>query len=199
MKRFNYILILIVSILSLYIALFGNIEHTLYKYLIIFSIVPVMLLPYIVKKIFKFKLDESIIILYLVFVFFAHFLGTIVNLYGKIAIYDKLMHTFSGVMTSFLALIILVKSKNYKSKSIWYNILYIIAITCTVAVLWEMFEFTCDNLFNKDAQRVALTGVADTMTDVIVAFLGSCMFSLFYFYEEKLKKNLIIKRFIKSI
>jgi len=199
MKLFNKLLFIVISILSIYIALFGNIEQTLYKKLIVFSIIPVMLIPNVIEKIFDFKIDNSIKTLYLIFIFFAHFLGTIVNLYYKIEIYDKIMHTFSGVMTGFLGFIILVKSKKYNYKSIWYNILYIIAITCMVAVMWEMFEFTSDRIFNKDAQRVIKTGVNDTMIDMIVAFLGSCMVSLLYLYESKIKRNLIIKKFISSL
>lgn len=198
LKLFNYILIIIVSIISLYIAFFGNIEHTLYKYLIVFSVIPVMLIPYILK-LFKLKLDDAIITLYLIFIFFAHFLGTIVNLYYKIPIYDKLMHTLSGVMTSFLAIILLIKLKKYNDKSIVFNVIYIIAITATVALMWEMFEFTNDRLFNKDAQRVLTTGVTDTMTDMIVAFLGSCAFSVCYAFEKFFKKDLLLSKFIKQV
>ena len=199
MKRFNYILIAIVSILSLYIAFFGDIERTLYKYLIIFSIIPVMLLPYILKKIFKLQLDDAIVTLYLVFIFFAHFLGTIVNLYYKIPIYDKLMHILSGVMTSFLALILLIKLKKYDNRSLLFNIIYIISITALVALIWEMYEFTNDRLFSKDAQRVMTTGVSDTMIDMIVAFLGSCIFSICFAFEKVFKKDYLINKFIKHV
>jgi len=198
-KRFNILLIFIISVLSLLIALFGDIERTLYKYLIIFSIIPVMLLPYIINKFTKFKLNEIIITLFLSFIFLAHFLGTIVNLYYKIPIYDKLVHTLSGIITSFLALILLVKFKKYNTKSLTFNVIYILSITSMIALSWEMFEFICDRLFNKDAQRVLLTGIKDTMLDMMVAFLGSCIFCVWYSYEEKLKKNSLIKKFIKQI
>lgn len=198
-KKFNYILITVVSLITLYIAFFGNIERTLYKYLIVFSIIPVMLLPYILKKLFKLKLDDATICLYLLFVFFAHFLGTIIDLYYRFPIYDKLMHTLSGIMTSFLAVILLVKLKKYDNKSIAFNIIYIIAITSTVALLWEIFEFTNDNIFDRDAQRVLTTGVNDTMTDMIVAFLGSCAFSVLYAFEKICKKEWIIINYIKQI
>ena len=199
MKKINFIFIIIISIISLYIAFFGNIEHTLYKYLIVFSIIPVMLIPYILKYLFKINIEDEIIFLYLIFIFLAYFLGTIVNLYDKIKIYDKLVHTFSGIMSSFLALIILIKTKNYKSRKIYFNTLFVILVSCTIGFMWETFEFTCDKIFSMDAQHVITTGVNDTMTDMIVAFLGSCMFSLFYLYEEKFKKNLIINKFISKI
>ena len=67
------------------------------------------------------------------------------------------------------------------------------------AGLWETFEFTCDKIFDKDAQRVLLTGVNDTMKDMIVAYIGSLVFILFYSYEYMYDKNGIIKKFIKNI
>ena len=37
-----------------------------------------------------------------------------------------------------------------------------------------------DNLLNGDAQRVAISGVTDTMLDMIAAFIASIIFSITY-------------------
>ena len=53
-----------------------------------------------------------------------------------------------------------------------------------------MFEFTANILFGGDAQKVASTGVTDTMMDIIVAFLGSVLYSIAYlFFNNKRKRN----------
>lgn len=198
-KFINFLIIISVSIFSIIYLFFGNHEPGLYKNLIIISIIPVMLLPYIINKLFKANIDEEIILVYLIFIFFAHFLGTILNFYYKIAIYDKLMHGISGIMSSILAIVILVKSKCIKNNPLWVNILFIICITLTVASLWEFFEFTNDKIFSKDAQKVLTTGVDDTMLDMIYAFLASIIFSVVYFVENKLNKKICIEKFIKKI
>lgn len=198
-KLINWLIILGVSIFSIFYLFFGNHERDLYKILIIISIIPVMLLPFLANKLFKLNIDPEIELVYLLFIFFAYFLGTILNLYDKITIYDKIIHGLSGVIASILAIIILVKSKCYDKNPIWMNILFIICITLSVAALWEIFEFTNDKLFNKDAQKVLKTGVDDTMLDIIIAFIFSIIFSVIYAIEAKTKKKILITKFANNI
>ncbi len=198
-KKINIFIIIFVAIFSILFLFFGNHEKGIYKNLIILSITPVMLLPYLINLFLKEKIEEEIIFVYLIFIFFAHFLGTILNFYYKISIYDKLMHGISGIMTSILAIIILIKSKCLKQNPLWVNILFIISVTLSIAALWEFFEFINDNIFSKDAQKVLTTGVDDTMTDMIMAFIGSIIFSILYLIENKAKKSFLINKFIEKI
>ena len=198
-KQLNWIIIISVSIFSILYLFFGNHTHSLYKNLIIISIIPVLLIPTLINKFTKFKINPEIELVYLIFIFFGHFLGGILNFYGKIYIYDKLTHGLSGVMTSILAIIILVKSGCYDKNPIWVNILFIICVTLSVAALWEFFEFTNDIIFDKDAQKVYKTGVNDTMLDMIMAFIGSIIYSIIYIIEKRTNKNLLVGKFAQSI
>lgn len=199
LKLINLIIIIGISIFSIFYLFFGNHEPGVYKNLIILSIIPVMLVPMLVNKIFKMNINPEIEFVYLIFIIFAHFLGTILNFYYKIEIYDKVMHGLSGVMTSILSVIILVKSKCYDKNSLWVNVLFIISITLSVAALWEFYEFINDNIFSKDAQKVLKTGVDDTMLDMIMAFIGSIIYSIIYVIESKFKKKLLVTKFADSI
>ena len=60
-----------------------------------------------------------------------------------------------------------------------------------------MIEFTCDNLFGKDAQNVLTTGVDDTMWDMIVAFIGSILVSILYIIEVKTHKKILVTKLVK--
>ena len=81
----------------------------------------------------------------------------------------------------------------------YINVLFVLGITFMVAGLWEIFEFTTDNIFSKDAQKVLTTGVTDTMKDIVSAFLGSLIIIISYIYEKVNKTKLFIINFIKSI
>ena len=131
-----------------------------------------MILPSIVCKVFKIKIKDNLVLIYSIFVFSAGFLGVTLRLYGTIPGFDKLNHTLSGVLTSFVALLLLSLINRYNSQDRLYNIFYMIIFSLAVAALWEMFEYTCNILFGGDAQMVAKTGVNDTMQDMIVAFIG---------------------------
>ena len=127
----------------------------------------------------------------------SHFLGVTCELYGQIFWYDKFIHFLSGIITSFIAIYILEKIKN--RHNLLFNILFIIAFSLMVASLWEIFEYLSSYYFNVDPQRVALTGVSDTMKDIIVAFLGSILISLSYYFENTEGYQLLTKKFINQL
>lgn len=197
MKKINNILYLIVTIYSVYLVLTN--PSGIYGGIIKLSVIPVIFLPQIAEKIFHFKINESLKNIYVSFIFLAHFLGSIVNLYHKIYWYDSFAHFISGIVIAFFATYLLVIFKKYDKKSFIFNILFILGLSFLVAGLWEIFEFTSDKLFDKDAQNVLTAGVDDTMKDMIVAALGTILYCILYIYEECENKYIAIKKFIKNI
>lgn len=149
------------------------------------SIIITITLPYILKKVFKIDIDINTKFAYIIFVFMAHFLGATCELYNKIYWFDKFVHTLSGVLTAYAAILLLKYLKKYNTKEKFFNILFIIAFTLMIASCWEIFEFIANILFGGDAQKVASTGVTDTMMDIIVAFLGSILYSIVYLFNKK--------------
>lgn len=155
--------------------------------------------PYWIEKIFHKKISPIVKFICILFVFCAHFLGVTVELYNEFTYYDKITHTISGVLTSLLALLLLKQLGMYDENKVFFNILFIISITLSVAVCWEFFEYIANIFFGGDAQRVSKTGVNDTMQDMLVAFIGSIFVSIVYYIEEVTKKNGIVKKFINGI
>ena len=198
-KIFNYMLVVIAAVGGLLHGIDTLSDNNIYDSLINLSIIPMMLLPLILEKWFKVKINPVIETIYFVFLFFAHFLGSIINLYNIIDYYDAIMHWLSGILSSFFAIIVLISFKQYNPKKVWFNIVFILAVSLAIAGLWEFNEFTFDNLFNKDAQLVIPTGIDDTMQDMLAAFIGSILFCIMYSYEEVTKNKLLIKYFIKEL
>lgn len=195
-KRINIILILIASIGSIYFAITNdnNIVYVLKDISVILSISAL----YIIQKLFKIEINDNINFIYILFIFLAHFLGVIVDLYGKIYWYDKFVHFLSGIVSSLGAIYLLVKLK--ANKNILFNILFIISFTMLIASCWEIFEYTSSKLFGLDPQKVLTTGINDTMMDIVVALLGSLLVSISYYFEHKYNNNnLLIKNFEKNI
>ena len=90
----------------------------------------------------------------------------------------------SGIFTSILALIILKNDKHTKL-SIFNKILYVISFSMLVASLWEFFEYSIDFIFKLDTQKVLISGVNDTMQDMLVALVGSIIFIIVKYKEIK--------------
>lgn len=198
MKKTNDILIIlmiIVNTICMLLSICGKYNSNI---LVCLSLYLIIFLPRIVRK-FSSKVNDLIELIFLLFILFAQLLGSILHFYGIIYWYDSFMHYISGILTSFLAVIILLLFNKYDDNDKVFNVIFILSITLMVASLWEIFEFTTDNLLDGDAQRVVATGVTDTMKDIICALLGSILFSFCYLYECLKNKTLLIKEFIKKL
>ena len=197
-KKINLFLVVIGCFGGLYYSFDAIKNENIYRALIVLSIFLTMTIPYILNIFFHKKINDTVVFLYLSFVFCGHFLGSIVNLYNQIYCYDKIMHYTSGILTALLGFLLLIKFHKYSNNK-KFNVIFIIAITGLIAVLWEVVEYSCDFIFAKDAQRVFLTGVNDTMQDMIVALLGSIMVSCLYVFEILSNKNWLITKYINNI
>lgn len=195
-RKISILLIVIASIGSIYYGVSYIIDGEFYRFLISLSIVPVMLVPKILKKYFKINLTSTLEFMYLVFIFGSHFLGSIVEIYHTVNNYDKIMHLLSGVVTAFFGLYSLINLGKHDKKNIFFNVLFIISFVLMIASFWEFFEYFSDILFKQDAQNVLTTGIHDTMKDMIAAFLGSVLFSIVYVYEAKIGNNALINKLI---
>ena len=182
MKKIN-IGLLVITLVCSFFTIMGELDKGIVIILKDSSIVLTATLPYIINKLFNIKLNDGVIFVWLVFIFLAHYMGVTLELYNKWEGFDKIVHTFSGVLTAYTGMLFLPKGIS----KIWFKILFIISFSALCAFAWETFEFVCNLLVGGDAQRVAETGVTDTMMDMIVAFIGACLFSIGYYVKEKIK------------
>ena len=186
MKKISWIckfIVVVLCILGIAYAFPMILEGDWYEVGIRLMIILTALVPTMVRKILHLKISYTMEFVYLLFIIFGHFIGSILGIYNEIPHYDKIMHTLSGVLTSFVALIVLNNINQYKFKNVIFNIVFMIVFSLAVAGIWEIFEFTSDILFQADAQRVAISGVNDTMLDMIVALFGSILVCIEYGIE----------------
>lgn len=188
MKKFNTFLIIITICFSLIYLIINVNSLTLSQILVILSIIPVLLLVRIIRKIFKLKIDDNLELTYIIFVIFAQLIGSVLQVYSILDYYDKFVHFLSGTLTSIFAITILNNTK-LKNRTIVIDIIFIFSFTLAIASLWEFFEFISDLIFKGNAQNVE-TGVTDTMLDMILAFISSIIFSIIYYFKaNKLVNN----------
>lgn len=189
-KKFNKFLMISFLGIMIYLLVFHGMEMSLSKVLTTLSILPITFVPFLVSKIFHYKVSEEIKCIYYLFLLIAMILGSSLGFYYKISWFDLLAHFLSGVFTSFLSLILMKKKGLLEAKNKYFIVLYMVAITLTIASLWEFFEFTSDKLLNGDVQWVEETGVDDTMGDMLIAFLGSILYSIYFLIRVKSKEYL---------
>lgn len=149
----------------------------------------VLIVAFLSAYIFENKLiiNEKNKLIYFSFLFFAAVMGSLVNLYKYIGIYDNIMHFFSGIIACYVGLMILEYFKINNRVNLKFSIIFIVCFSITIAVSWEIIEFMIGNIFNLDIQKVKLTGVTDTVQDIISSLFGTFIFNFIYYKFNKIK------------
>lgn len=121
----------------------------------------------------------------LFFITVAMLLANLYGLYAVIPYLDKMEHLLSGVILSFVGLLVLRKMIQTQDMTafpspiaIWFALFFSVAM----AGCWEIYEFTTDRLFGFFSQNGSLT---DTMTDIICGTLGAAGTALYLAYKAK--------------
>ena len=110
------------------------------------------------------------------FVFIAYPLGSCVDLFHWLPGFDKVAHTLSGTFTSVLALMLFYGLKpghRVERADAALAVSFMLLSSIAVAGLWEIGEYLVSGIVARDLQRVAETGVADSMQDMIVCTVGA--------------------------
>ena len=120
----------------------------------------------------KYKINDKINLVYIIFIIIAHFIGVILNFYDKVLYFDKFVHFLFGFLCSYIIFNIIKVNNKY------YKIILIIIITIFLATMWEVYEYASSIIFKIDPQNNLTTGVNDTMQDIIVALIGTILFNI---------------------
>lgn len=123
----------------------------------------------------------------IIFHFFAASLGSVINLYKYIGFYDKLVHYLSGIILAEGGMIIIscIFKKRKITNDNLVKILFSFFFSASCAGLWEIYEFTADQLIKTNMQG----GNSNTMGDIISGVLGAITFSIFILFKTKIKNS----------
>ena len=116
---------------------------------------------------FNIRLHDLLKLTVLLFIFMAMFLAETMDFYSRLFFYDKILHSFSGVMLFFLGQALYKRIAGKVENRLVYNrvmILFSIFFAVAMAGCWEIFEFTLDRTMGYHLQNDSLL---DTMGDII--------------------------------
>lgn len=153
------------------------------KLLSYFATIFLPFVPVVFRKIFHLPISDALETAFLAFLIPAMVIGIDIDLYKCPWHYDKIVHCASGVLTAFVAKEIL--GHCYKDKNILFMLLFIIAFTALIAVAWEIYEFSYDQLFQGHMQTLISEGTADTMWDLISALIGGFAAAFCLMFAQK--------------
>jgi len=158
-------------------------------------------LPRLVERNYSIHLPVEFQMVILLFVYATLFLGNIQGYYTLFWWWDMYLHTGSGIilgLVGFLIMYALDRGGKIQTSPI---LMMVFAFSFAVAIgaLWEIFEFSMDQLFGYNMQR---SGLTDTMWDLIVDCVGafaSTLMGYFYLIGKSTKTfDAAIHRFVEK-
>ncbi|MFI3283713.1 MAG: hypothetical protein R3Y57_01385 [Erysipelotrichaceae bacterium] len=164
----------------------------------------VLILPSILAKKWMIEIPSHMMILYVIFLYCAIFLGEVRSFYYNVPHWDTILHGFSGAMLgalgfSFVSL--LNKSEGIPLElSPAFVAFFAFCFAVTLGVAWEVYEFTFDGVLGLNMQKFMLedgtlllgrAALQDTMKDLIVDAVGAAITSLMGYLSLKYQTQFI--------
>lgn len=197
-------------VVILHLAMVGELAVAVYNgywmnTFLILAIMSVFLIPLVLGHRFQLQIPSEFQILAVVFTFAALFLGEIRSYYDRLWWWDVALHASSGLLLGILGfLLVYVLNENERADLHMrprFVALFAFLFAVAVGALWEIFEFSMDQLFDTNMQKPMLgdpSGLTDTMWDLIVDTLGAFTVSAFGWWYMIREEHSFIERWIKK-
>lgn len=201
LKKIFLNICIVIYFITVLLGVYINLKNGNYNEL--FMVGVAVFTPFLIPCLFyfcKFKLNDGILIINYIFVYFASLIGSGFNGY-KIPFYDKLIHFSSGIIISMLIIIYWLINNN---KIINRNenklfLLFVFNTNLAIALLWEIFEYIMLILFNNDCINHYKTGVHDAMTDTLCALVAGIYIVYLLNNDLNNKKQSLLINFCKKV
>lgn len=217
-KRILSFIVLILAIVTM-VALFyvkkEKIRVRLFFSLLQYIAMSIVLIsPRLLKKFANFEVPVEVHISVTAFAFLGLVLGDGLNFYGKIGWWDSLLHFTSGIILSFIALwllqmLILRRKYLFMHRALLY--IFVVAFSLAVGAVWELCEYTVDDIFHTNNQQYMATtrativssddepleghdALADTMKDLALDLAGAILVVCYECSKKEITQYYVSKK-----
>ncbi|MBU2889475.1 hypothetical protein [Celeribacter halophilus] len=125
------------------------------------------LMPILFARRFHIYIPRSFMAGIVLFIFATLFLGEVGDFYNRYWWWDVVLHGGSAVgfgLVGFVAIFMLFQGDRYAAPP-WAMGLFAFAFAMSIGAIWEIFEYSMDQIFGTNMQK---SGLQDTMWDLIV-------------------------------
>ncbi len=152
---------------------------------LVVGIMVVMLLPVFLRPHLPVQIPYEVQIVAIAFVFATLFFGEIRGYYERFWWWDLALHGTAGLLLGilgFMTVYILNENEHvdlHMRPS--FVALFAFCFSQAIGALWEIFEFAMDSFFGLTMQKPMLgdlSGLTDTMCDLVVNAVGAAVISL---------------------
>lgn len=133
----------------------------MFSYFYCLATVPFVALPLILSVLFRWRMN---LFFYLLFTFYAcgPILGAVYNFYYLTSWWDILLHLLAGTVFAVVgAQLSNVLNKNNQTSYVFAAVFGVL-LSISIAVVWEMFEYSSDTFLGSDMQADTIINVINT-------------------------------------
>ena len=165
-----------------------------------------MFIPDFFERKFNMDIPSYLVILYLIFLYCAIFLGEVRSFYYQIPYWDMILHGFSAGMLGLLGYSVVFMLNTNKNVPLQLSpafvCLFAFTFAISVGVIWEFYEYTFDGLWGMNMQKFMLedgtmlvgrAALEDTMEDLMVDTAGAGIVCIINYIILKFNKNWLDK------
>lgn len=183
----SYVLFMVVVLVVFYAS--GDV----YRYPIALGGVICGAVPYLLEKFTRVRLQPRLVIAYFLFLIGSQCLGSFLDFYSQFPWWDKMLHFLSGILLAYVAFALLDRMTDESTRqhlSAQIVFLFVLSFTAFVGVVWEIYEFSVDQLLHTQAQQ----GNTDTMLDLIADTLGGLVTAAWVVWRERQPEGSPVKQ-----
>lgn len=180
-------------------------EHRWMNSVGLLAVMTITAAPMLFSRRLPVRIPPEYDILAILFVFASLFLGEFRSYYDRFWWWDVALHATSGLLlgvVGFLLVYVLNESRRINvHMRPGFVALFAFAFAVTGGTLWEIFEFSMDQLAGTTMQKPFLgdpSGLTDTMWDLIVDALGAALVSGFGWWNMKRNSYSILDVWIEK-
>lgn len=168
-------------------------------------IIATLLSPVIFRNKMEMEIPAEFHITAVVFIFASFYLGEIQGFYQRFWWWDIALHASAGLLMGiigFLLVYLLNESKRIElHMTPGFISLFAFLFAVTIGTLWEIFEYSMDQVFGLTMQKPMLgdpSGLIDTMWDMMVNAIGAFIISFMGWWYLKRKQTFFVRDWIRA-
>ncbi len=196
-ELFEGLIAITIQLVILTIAVFSVVDA---RWLTAFSGSVVLLLTFLpaaLEKQLRVRIPIEVSLFVCLFLFASYVLGEVGNFYEHLWWWDLALHGSSAFVIGLIGFLVVYVF--YMTHRIRIAAVYVAAVSFGTAVtfgtLWEIFEFLMDTSFGLNMQK---SGLADTMTDLMVNALGALLAAAVGYYYMRHGDELMGRKAIRA-
>lgn len=168
-------------------------------------IIAVLFAPTLFRRNLDVEIPVEFHFMAVIFIFASLYLGEVQSFYQRFWWWDIALHASAGLLMGilgFLLVYLLNESKRVElHMTPGFICFFAFSFAVTIGTLWEIFEFFMDQLFGVNMQKPMLgdlSGLTDTMWDMIVNATGAFIISFMGWWYLKRGQTFFVRNWIRT-